>query len=359
MTVKNVDEVWSILRAMPFSMALLDDKLCYLAMSQSWKESYPTRMEDPIGKPIYEAHDNYQDLWVTRLKQVLGGEELSHPEEMIEIRPGIQAWLNWKLVPWRAGETIAGVIVCVEDVTRRRLTEDRILQNAKLTALGEMAGGIAHEINNPLAVLRGFIDLMRRQAGRGFPDPAQFRQYLERSLATVDRISRIISSMQRMSRNSSGDPVRSYSVNILVEDALDFIREKFTASGVPLDVSPLAYDVSIPCRPTELSQVLLNLLMNALQAQEKLSTGWVRVNCVIEERKVRVSVQDAGPGIPEHLREKIFHPFYTTKETGKGTGLGLSISRRILEDHGGKLYLDETSAHTRFVLELALPEQGA
>ncbi len=108
----------------------------------------------------------------------------------------------------------------------------------------------------------------------------------------------------------------------------------------------------IQCRESEIAQVLFNLLINACQAEEQLSERWVTLNCEEEDEKIRIVVKDSGPGIPTDIRQKIFQPFFTTKDIGQGTGLGLSVSVGLVEGHNGQLWLDDKEQNTTFIVQL-------
>lgn len=345
----------ALLTALPLPIAMIDRESRYMAMSDAWLEQYSFRVADPFGVPVWDAHEHYQQSWKDRIMRGQAGERLGLEEEYVELAPGSYVWISWQLVPWHnlQGE-IGGVVISCEDITYRKESEAKLSQTAKLTALGEMAGGIAHEINNPLSIMKGFIDLMQKSVSRGQVDLAMFGQYLEKSANTIQRISRIVQAMKRVSRDSSQDLKVSHGVNALIDEVLDVVKEKFHDNGVRLDIVRLGIEVKVHCRPVEISQVLLNLLTNAFHAVEKKPGRWVRLTANIGPGRVRLVVTDSGTGIPKEIREKIFQPFFTTKDIGKGTGLGLSISRKILENHDGKLFLDETSQETTFVAELPL-----
>lgn len=346
----------ALLTALPLSMAMIDRESRYMAMSDAWLQQYTFTVPNPFGVAVWDAHEHYQDTWKDRIMRCQAGERMGLDEEYIEISPGNHVWISWQVVPWHNLQgDIGGVVIACEDITYRKESEAKLNQTAKLTALGEMAGGIAHEINNPLSIMKGFIDLMQKSVSRGQVDLVMFGQYLEKSSNTIQRISRIVQAMKRVSRDSSQDQKVSHGVNSLIDEVLDVVKEKFRVNGVRLDVDRLGIEVKIDCRPVEISQVLLNLLTNAFHAVEKTPGGWVRLSASIGPGRTRLTVKDSGPGIPKELREKIFQPFFTTKDIDKGTGLGLSISRKILENHDGKLYLDETIKETAFVAELPLP----
>lgn len=344
----------AILSGLPYPVALLDTELRYLALSEQWRRQFPFDVPDPLGMRVDEAQKFYRPEWLHSLKRCLAGETMGEAEQMIDTGTRTM-WLTWHLSPWRnLNGDIGGVVLVCDDITERKETEAHVRQSTKLTALGEMAGGIAHEINNPLSILKGFIDLMRRQIQRGQMDLTLFSGYLERSYSTVDRISRIVAGMKRITRDASMEPMRPYGVNAVVEDVLDFVREKFRISGVNLELKFLEEERSANIRPVEISQVLLNLLMNSFHAVEGMENGWVMIQCKVSNDLVLIIIEDSGKGIAEKDREKIFQPFFTTKEAGQGTGLGLSISKRIVDEHRGRLFLDTTAPCTRFVLELQL-----
>lgn len=132
---------------------------------------------------------------------------------------------------------------------------------------------------------------------------------------------------------------------------MDLCAERFRNHSVALEVSSLP-EISIECRSVQLAQVLTNLLNNAFDALILLPRKWVRVGVEASDDVIRIAVTDSGTGIPRHIADKLMLPFFTTKEIGKGTGLGLSISKGIIEDHGGKFWLDRASVNTKFIIEL-------
>ncbi len=345
----------ALLTALPLPIAMIDRESRYMAMSDAWLQQYSFTVPDPFGRTLWEAHSYHTQVWKNRILRCQAGERLGMEEEYVEVVPGEHIWMSWQLVPWHNLQSeVGGVVLVCEDITFRKESEAKLSQTAKLTALGEMAGGIAHEINNPLSILKGFIDLMQKNVSRGHVDLAMFSQYLEKSANTIQRISRTVQAMKRVSRDSSQDAMLSHGVNALIDEVLDVVKEKFHDNGIRLDVFKLDMEVKVECRSVEISQVLLNLLTNAFHAVEKKPGGWVRLSASIGPGKIRLNVIDSGAGIPRDIREKIFQPFFTTKDIGKGTGLGLSISRKILENHNGRLYLDESAKETTFVAELLL-----
>lgn len=232
--------------------------------------------------------------------------------------------------------------------------QQALTQSSKLSALGEMAGGVAHEINNPLSIILGLASKIKILATRDGITSGPVFETSDHIVSVVGRISKIVKSLQSISRNAADDPLVPVPISKIMEDTLSLCRERFTYQGVELKIDDLASDLMIPCRDSQISQVLINLLNNALDAVDSQENAWIKVELKPGKDTLKIRVSNSGPCIPEVIREKIMQPFFTTKEVGKGTGLGLSISRSLIQQHGGTLTLCPASTHTCFVIELPL-----
>jgi PAS domain S-box-containing protein len=245
----------------------------------------------------------------------------------------------------------------IEDITERRRLEASVeterlkaIRAAKLAALGELAAGVAHEVNNPLAVIEGWLEVLRRTGPSG--DPALFGEGLEKIGQATDRAAEIVRGLRKIARDDAGAPPRRCSLREVVEQTLDLYRERLRSHGVDLRLA-LDADAEVLVRPSELWQVLVNLINNAHDAIQGRAERWIELRT--ERRygdRIAVRVTDSGPGVEPALRERVFDPFFTTKEVGRGTGLGLSISQRIMQDLGGALLLDDRPGGASFVAEL-------
>src|SRR5713101_88704 len=175
---------------------------------------------------------------------------------------------------------------------------------------------------------------------------------MEKIRNTATRVTKITMGLRKFARETRGDPAKATGVQEILEETLPFCMERLKQNSVELRVAPVEPSLRIDCRPTEISQVLLNLLNNAVDAVEPLPEKWVEVKVKNVGTDVEISVMDSGKGIPKQFRDKVGQPFFTTKQVGHGTGLGLSISKGIVEAHGGHLNLDAECEHTRFVVTL-------
>jgi C4-dicarboxylate-specific signal transduction histidine kinase len=249
----------------------------------------------------------------------------------------------------------------IVDLRTKQLHEAQamLVQSSKLSALGEMAGGVAHEINTPLAVISLKIEQLERKVralaethGLEKNDLLAYTAVIDK---TVERISKIVSGLRAFARDGSKDAMSKVSVNDLIKDSLSLCTEKFANHGIKIEVKadfPSADSAFIQCRETEISQVVINLLNNSFDAIQNLSERWIRIETEDAGDFVRLSIVDSGKGIPKSIQDKMMQPFFTTKEVGKGTGLGLSISKGIIESHSGKLSIDNESPNTKITVLL-------
>jgi C4-dicarboxylate-specific signal transduction histidine kinase len=162
----------------------------------------------------------------------------------------------------------------------------------------------------------------------------------------------IVSELKAFSRDSTHDEYTQAPLRKLVTETLDLCHARLLSKEIRLSVSEIPDSWEIECRPSQISQVLLNLLNNAYDAALGQAERWVTLEARDTGSSFEITVMDSGPGIPKEVARKIMDPFFTTKPPGKGTGLGLSISSNIMTDHGGSLSLDTKSPHTRFVMVL-------
>jgi C4-dicarboxylate-specific signal transduction histidine kinase len=339
-----------MIQSLPTPVAMFDRNLRYLAYSSRWLEEW---QNFGIAKEGETIRGDFRPEWLHTMERGLKGETLKQDEEFLDFGNGVAFWLRWAIQPWNtASGEIGGVIVMAENISAKKEAEMRLAQASKFSALGEMAGGIAHEINNPLSIIKGYIDLLRRHSSRQSLGPELLLQYINKMDQTVSRISRIVNGMRRFARESSMDEKVRYSLNKIIEETLDICQERINNNGTAVEVEYLNDGSDILCRPVEISQVLLNLINNSYQATSTFLHPWIRIKMEDQGRGYRISVSDCGDKISAQIRQKLFQPFFTTKDIGVGTGLGLSISRGIIEEHKGRLFYQDEAPNTTFVIEL-------
>lgn len=238
----------------------------------------------------------------------------------------------------------------LEEIEKNKV---QMARSAKMSSLGEMSSGVAHEINNPLAI----IDSRSNQLGRMLSEEKFDRTKAVRAANDIKsmtaRIAMIIRGLRTFARNGEADPMQNTSLAEIVDPSLSLCIERFKNNGVDLKLTPTP-KIYLFCRPTQISQVVLNLLNNAFDAIVTSPNPWVSLDFKTDNNKVSIIITDSGNGIPKEIEEKIMEPFFTTKAVGKGTGLGLSISKGIIEDHKGRISINKESANTQFIIELPI-----
>jgi C4-dicarboxylate-specific signal transduction histidine kinase len=238
------------------------------------------------------------------------------------------------------------MVVFAVDQTKRRVEEQKLYQLSKLASLGEVATGLAHEINQPLGVIRLAAANALTGIKKKMP-PEHLAAKLDRIIQQTVRMSRIIDHMRIFGRKSD-ERVQPCRPTEAIEGAMQVVGAHFRLDNIEVITR---FDDNVPevlCRQAQLEQVLINLLQNARDAiQDKRKadadafTGRIRIDVAVEttsvRRSVRIDVADNAGGIPPDIADRIFQPFFTTKPPGKGTGLGLSVSFGIIREHGGTI----------------------
>jgi two-component system, NtrC family, sensor kinase len=247
----------------------------------------------------------------------------------------------------------AGQAVCAyRDVTEEREMTRRLVESEKMAAVGQLAGGVAHEINNPLGGILAFSQLMKRDAGRSAPDQEALQLIEESAL----RCKRIVESLLQFSRRSRAEDRRTFDLSACVDDACFLFRGQLKQA--PSATLALSIQRELPQvfgDPAQLGQVVLNLLQNGLHALSG-NPGTLSVSTGRRDMAVYFSVADTGTGIPAEVLPRIFEPSFTTKPPGQGTGLGLAIAYRIVEDHGGTFEVKtEPARGSTFTVLLPIP----
>ncbi len=235
--------------------------------------------------------------------------------------------------------------------TQRDLLEQRSMTEHanRLTSLGELAAGFAHEINNPLTVITGNIDLIAKQ-----DLDATLLKYASRAMAASQRISKIVKNLRTLSHRSVEEVREDHEITALIKDTLELYEDRLQNRKITLELQLL--EQVVYCDLVQIEQILLNLLNNAIEAVADLPEGerWLKIQISRLDQTLVIAVSNGGPVISSVIADKIFTPFFTTKPVGQGMGLGLAISRTIALNHHGDLRLETKDGHTCFCLVLPL-----
>lgn len=249
----------------------------------------------------------------------------------------------------------------VKEIKQRLNAEKKLIENqekmvssSKLAALGEMGASIAHEINNPLGIIKMNNLLISKTLKKENIENDKIFSFIDSNNKNIDRITHIINSMRNLSRITDEMPFSKFTFQSVLDQTLPLCKQRFIDKKISLklELSPQALEIGLKGRSIEIGQVLINLLNNATDAIENMEERWIKIQSVETEKYLIISVIDSGNGISQEIQDKIFQPFFSTKDIGKGTGLGVSVSAKILENHSGKLSVDNSFPNTKFDMKL-------
>jgi PAS domain S-box-containing protein len=370
-----------------------------IALDDQWRLTYANRL--PWGAEVSTAID--KNLWEvypqlagtvfeTELRRAL---KEGTPIQFEEYCAPVQAWFATTAYPSRSG-----LLVFFRDVTEKRSLEVQVRHAQKMEAIGQLAAGIAHEINTPiqyvsdntsflgeswnsLGELFSLSRKMRDEAANGGVLPStiaafdacvesadldylssEIPQAVEQSLDGVKRVTKIVRAMKEFS-HPEGDKKSTVDINRAIETTLAVARNEWKyVADVHTSFDPALF--AVPCYAGEFNQVILNLLINAAHTITDVvgdgarGKGTITITTVQAGDTAEIRVQDTGAGIPEKIRSRVFEPFFTTKEVGKGTGQGLAMAHSIIvKKHGGKIWFEsETGKGTTFFIRLPLDMGG-
>jgi PAS domain S-box-containing protein len=333
---------------------------CIIVTDQNGKIKY-------ANQSFFNIYDYFESpiinlLKINQLSEVAEGKFF---ELMIKNKQNEERWIDYSI--FQMNKTLIKksslenqFIISIRDIHELKKKQEiienqtsQLFEASKLSALGEMASGFAHEINNPLAIISGRIMQANRELNKvDFNKEIVFKN-LDACKETITRITKIISGLRNLSHAES-DSLELATVNDLIQDAITMANLKMVGKGIKFNIlsNELGNEV-INCNLVQISQVLMNLLNNSIYEIESKENPWI--NFIIEKinNEIKFTVSDSGLGIPLEVQKKMFEPMYTTKPIGKGTGLGLSISRAIIEKHNGSLKINNNLPNTTF--EVCIP----
>ncbi|MFO7581416.1 sensor histidine kinase [Guyparkeria sp.] len=257
----------------------------------------------------------------------------------------------------RDGDDTGEALLLHVDITSVKETERQLVQSSKMATLGEMTAGVAHEINQPLNVIRlATQNLLRRVNAESF-DPEYYRGKLERVADQTRRAAGIIDHMRIFGREPADDPEHFLPENS-VRRVADLLQPQLDADGIALHLDCEAVNATVWGHESLFEQVIMNLLVNARDAvngnEERNGREIFVLSGRSAENEIEIRVRDTGGGVPDSVRDRLFQPFFTTKPVGKGTGLGLSMSYGIVQDMNGEIAVRNVAGGAEFTIRLAV-----
>lgn len=362
----------NFLDAMPAKVTWIDSEFKYLSVNQTMVEAYGKQKSDYVGNHIgfqdkegaspllnmlrgLDSSPN-QTLAMESILRFKGGEERPHA---IQIKKFSNLTDFDKGASKNDSDKSTEYIVVAVDITEQKKIEtqleaDQLLlaQAARLSSVGEMAATIAHEIKNPLAIIQGHLSILAEESNTGQVNVVKLKGRIKTLTDTTTRITGIINSTLRLTRDSSSADHEWTNLAQVIQDPLALCAERFRIANVKLTVDPCPPGIEVYCQSQQIGQVILNLLNNAFDATQE--TEHRQIHLKIHEPKASsegalvIAVEDNGPGVKNP--EKLFSSFYTTKKVGHGTGLGLSLCQKIMVQHEGKIRYERLGNLSQFIL---------
>jgi PAS domain S-box-containing protein len=341
----------------------LDGNCRVLSMNDFWSRLTGQPVEAVIGRHVADVMHFSDPERVRRLvEQVLCCNRSFSREERVGIG-GREYWMDLKFnrassAARSDGAAPPAVLVIARDLSERRRIESQLFNTQKLASLGELSAGVAHEINNPIAIILGFSEMLLEKAEEG----SREQQVLQAVVRQGENCKRIVENLLAFARiphqgTTQADPAGG------LRKVVDIVKNTLLTEKIELvDEIPEALP-AVNGDSRELEQVFLNIINNAAAAMS--GGGVLRIGADVDGESVRIRFRDTGHGIAPENREKIFEPFFTTKKVGEGTGLGLSVSYGIVKKFGGEILVDSRTASegngpagTTFTVVLPLAAEG-
>ncbi len=237
-----------------------------------------------------------------------------------------------------------------EELSRQRKMTHH---NAKLAAIGELAAGVAHEINNPLTIINGFVNLLGKNLDQKTWDKQRILEVVKKIDTSTERIAKIVKGLKNFSRVDK-DIISHFDLVETIDETISMLLGIYHKEGVNIvfDFNRVQ-KVIIQGNRGKIQQVLINLIANAKDATSEQEERHIGIRLEKEGERIRLHVHDNGPGIPQELKERVFEPFFTTKDVNKGTGIGLSLVHSIVAEHKGSIRIEDSEpSGVTFIIEL-------
>jgi two-component system NtrC family sensor kinase len=340
----------NIIESVNVAVLALDSAGRVTSCNRAFEDLYRIRRDEIAGTPIDGLLP--ADV-IASIHRVTGtkGWALKSPANIYKLylgdRRGRRLIVDLSVIPLRGSfESDSGCLLVMDDITEKVQLADQLLQAEKLSSLGLLAAGIAHEVNTPITGISSYTQMLLKET----PASDERKGILEKIEKQTFRAAGIVNGLLNFAR-MNGTEYQDLDVNRLLQDSLSLLEHQFTRGGIRISRSLDSTIPSVFGSSGKLQQVFVNLFLNARDAMP--AGGELRVHTSMNESMVIVDIEDTGVGISEEDIKRIYDPFFTTKGTARGTGLGLAISYGIIQEHGGRILVDsEPGKGTRFRLKL-------
>ena len=337
--------------SIPTSIYIVDRKYNLTSINIHRAQRNAVSPNEVVGKRCYEALYQRNDICpdCRVIETLFGSQSTTRTKRQWEIDGETQEWEISSYPITDNSSQVIQAILLEQDVTEKRRLEATLAQSEKLAAVGQLAAGIAHEINNPLAVIIANAQLLQRE----IPTDDDKQELVDLISRAGARATQVVRNLLDLARKEEYDFAPT-DLNLSIHNSLTLLQHEFVSRGIGLEFEPADDLPLIMASQDHLQGVWINLLSNAFDAlNDPDRPREIRISSRLQGTEVRVLISDTGQGIPPERLSRIFEPFYTTKAPGRGTGLGLSVCHRIIKQHGGRILVDsQMGSGTQFTIVL-------
>ncbi|MBM4125358.1 MAG: PAS domain S-box protein, partial [Nitrospira sp.] len=345
---KERDFIATVLDTSSALMVILDHEGKIVRFNRACERMTGYTLDEAKGRHPWDQLTLPEDVEPVKaaFQQLRAGQFPVQHENALTTKDGMRRLISWSYsVVTDATGQVEYIVGTGLDITERKRMEDQLRHTERLAELGTLASGMAHEIGTPMNVILGRAEyLMRRTQEDGT------KKGLETIVAQVERITKIMNQLLTFARRGPIER-RPMELRQVVEDCLEVFQDRLRQHGIQVETSWAPSAPPVHADPDQMSQVLLNLIINAVHAMPE--GGALRIGTNWSGDQIQLTVADTGHGIPTEHLSKVFDPFFTTKDVGKGTGLGLTVVHGIVQEHGGSITVESEPARgTTFTISL-------
>lgn len=323
------DHLESVINQTADAICVTDTEDVVVRVNKAFEDLYGWDKESVIGKRLNVIPDELKEEYEEQRERLLKGESISSTESIHLRRDGSRVEVSISISPiYDEEDGINGFISVIRDMTGRNRMEELLRRSEKLTTVGQLAAGVAHEIRNPLTTLRGFLQLQQQT---GLLNP----KHIELMLSELNRINLIVGEFLILAKPQAVQ-FQKTDIRFILRDVISLLDSQANLCGIEFEPQVTDQPVPVFCEENQLKQVFINLLKNAIEAMP--GGGHIFIELCLSGENVKIVIKDEGTGMPPDVLAKLGEPFFTKKASG--TGLGLMVSQRIIQSHSGLLDIE-------------------
>lgn len=358
--LENQDErLNTFINNLPGVVSLFDENLQYKDCNTLLLDALQMTKEDLIGKPLGFVHHHSEFADAIEKFHFSGQEQQTleisdnNPEQTRYFLCILTKHQNYNSTYTSA--LSIDITKVKEQEKQLELTKIGLIEAEKMVTLGEMASGLAHELNNPMAIISGRVQVILSKVKNDGIDVKFLKENLAKILDTINRVKRIVFSLKAISKNQTDETdVKDYTTNEVLDPLMALNHYRLFFHGIELIIENEYPSIIVRCSLSDLAQVVLHLLKNSVDEIKEKPDRWMKIELHKREHFIQVFFIDCGNGIPKDIADRIFDPYFSTKHQQAGTGVGLAAARDMMRKQGGDLFYKADHPNTCFVIELPM-----